>query len=155
MSIQASMPSRRVGKLERPGCTIHYEVTGSGPAIVFAHGLGGNHLSWWQQVAHFAPHYTCVAFAHRGFAPSDRIAGGPDAADYRGDPSLEYLNSTGSASMGSSATSRIPALPSAPRIYASWAGKAGTANRTRVGFRIQNSASDFFALAAHVPFADR
>ena len=57
MSAQASMPSRRIGKLERPGCTIHYEVTGSGPAIVFAHGLGGNHMSWWQQVAHFSSRY--------------------------------------------------------------------------------------------------
>ncbi|OFW97293.1 MAG: hypothetical protein A3D94_19035 [Alphaproteobacteria bacterium RIFCSPHIGHO2_12_FULL_66_14] len=42
-------------------------------------------MSWWQQVAHFAPRYTCVAFAHRGFAPSDAVAGGPDPADYTGD----------------------------------------------------------------------
>jgi 3-oxoadipate enol-lactonase len=76
---------RIVAKLTRPFGDLHYEVTGSGPALVFAHGLGGNQMSWWQQVAHFAPHYTCVAFAHRGFAPSDPIAGGPDAADYAGD----------------------------------------------------------------------
>src|ERR1700749_3962045 len=76
---------RTVGKLKRPFGNLHYEVTGSGPALLFAHGLGGNHLSWWQQVAHFAPLYTCVAFAHRGFAPSDAIPGGPDAADYAGD----------------------------------------------------------------------
>jgi len=85
MSAQASVPSRRIGKLERPGCTIHYEVTGSGPAIVFAHGLGGNHMSWWQQVAHFSPRFMCVTFAHRGFAPSSAISGGPDPADYAGD----------------------------------------------------------------------
>jgi pimeloyl-ACP methyl ester carboxylesterase len=76
---------RSVGKLERPFGNLHYEVTGSGPALLFAHGLGGNQLSWWQQVAHFAPRYTCVAFAHRGFAPSDPVPGGPDAADYAGD----------------------------------------------------------------------
>ena len=76
---------RMVGKLERPFGKLHYEVTGSGPALIFAHGLGGNQMSWWQQVAYFAPHYTCVAFAHRGFAPSDPVAGGPDAADYAGD----------------------------------------------------------------------
>jgi len=76
---------RTVGKLERPFGKLHYEVTGSGPALLFAHGLGGNQMSWWQQVAHFAPNYTCVAFAHRGFAPSDRIASGPDPADYAGD----------------------------------------------------------------------
>ncbi len=76
---------RRLGTLDRPGCNIHYEVTGTGPAIVFAHGLGGNHLSWFQQVAHFAPHFTCVTFAHRGFAPSSAIAGGPDPKDYAAD----------------------------------------------------------------------
>jgi pimeloyl-ACP methyl ester carboxylesterase len=71
--------------LERPECKLSYEVTGSGPAIVFAHGLGGNHMSWWQQVAHFAPRFTCVTFAHRGFAPSSSLPGGPDPADYAGD----------------------------------------------------------------------
>ena len=78
-------PSRATGRLKRPFGSLYYEVTGSGPALLFAHGLGGNHLSWWQQVAHFAPHYTCVTFAHRGFAPSDAIADGPDPADYAGD----------------------------------------------------------------------
>ena len=87
---------RTIGKLKRPFGQLYYEVTGSGPALLFAHGLGGNHLSWWQQVAHFAPHYTCVAFAHRGFAPSDPIAGGPDAADYAGDllALIEHLKLT-------------------------------------------------------------
>ena len=45
----------RTGFLQRPDCHIYYEVAGSGPPIVFAHGLGGNHMSWWQPVAHFAP----------------------------------------------------------------------------------------------------
>lgn len=80
-----SAPPRRLGVLERPDCRIHYEVTGEGPAIVFAHGLGGNHLSWFQQVAHFAPRYTCVTFAHRGFYPSSPLADGPDPRDYAGD----------------------------------------------------------------------
>jgi 3-oxoadipate enol-lactonase len=68
-------------RLDRGDCQIHYEVAGSGPAIVFAHGLGGNHLSWWQQVAHFAPRYTCVVFSHRGFPPSTPVPGNraPDA----------------------------------------------------------------------------
>ena len=77
-------PARTIGRLKRPFGNLYYEVSGSGPALLFAHGLGGNHLSWWQQVAHFAPRYTCVTFAHRGFAPSDAVPGGPDAADYAG-----------------------------------------------------------------------
>src|SRR2546421_556788 len=71
--------------LDRPDCRLYFEITGSGPAIAFAHGLGGNHLSWWQQVAHFAPRYTCVTFAHRGFAPSSAIPGGPDPTDFSHD----------------------------------------------------------------------
>ena len=77
--------TRRLGTLDRPDCKLHYEVTGAGPAIVFAHGLGGNQISWFQQVAHFATSHTCVAFAHRGFAPSSPITGGPSLADYAAD----------------------------------------------------------------------
>jgi 3-oxoadipate enol-lactonase len=71
----------RSGFLKRPDCSIYYEVLGEGPAIVFAHGLGGNQLSWWQQMAHFSARYTCVAFAHRGFTPSSAVPGkaAPDA----------------------------------------------------------------------------
>jgi pimeloyl-ACP methyl ester carboxylesterase len=73
------------GFLHRPAGRIYYEVTGAGPAIVFAHGLGGNHLSWWQQVPRFCGQFTCVTFAHRGFAPSDPIAGGPQPRDFADD----------------------------------------------------------------------
>ena len=78
-------PPRRAGWIERPGARIRYEATGEGPAIVFAHGLGGCLFSWWQQVAHFAPRHTCVAFSHRGFFPSTAPEGGPDPAEYAGD----------------------------------------------------------------------
>src|SRR5262245_55249052 len=85
MIVHPPLPVRRIGRLKRRDCLLHYEVTGEGPAIVFAHGLGGNQMSWWQQVAHFASRYTCVAFAHRGFAPSSALPAGPDPADYAGD----------------------------------------------------------------------
>jgi pimeloyl-ACP methyl ester carboxylesterase len=73
------------GFLERPDCRLYYEVHGSGPFLVFAHGLGGNHISWWQQVPHFSARYTCVTFSHRGFAPSSAPPGGPDPAAYLDD----------------------------------------------------------------------
>jgi len=85
MTAEAGSLRRRLGSLERPGCRIHYEVTGTGPALVLAHGLGGNHMSWWQQVAHFSSRYTCIAFAHRGFHPSSAVPGGPDPGDYADD----------------------------------------------------------------------
>jgi 3-oxoadipate enol-lactonase len=79
-----SVPATR-GFVERPGCRLYYEAEGNGPFLVFAHGLGGNHLSWWQQVPHFRQRYTCVTFSHRGFAPSSAPPGGPDPAEYGGD----------------------------------------------------------------------
>lgn len=65
--------------------SLYYEVTGSGPVVVFAHGLGGNHRSWWQQVPFFAEHYTCVTFGHRGFAPSRDATGCPRPQRYADD----------------------------------------------------------------------
>jgi 3-oxoadipate enol-lactonase len=67
--------------LDRDGCRLYYETHGAGPALVFAHGLGGGHLSWWQQVPHFRDRYTCVTFDHRGFGLSREAPGGrgPDA----------------------------------------------------------------------------
>ncbi|MBI2443106.1 MAG: alpha/beta hydrolase [Candidatus Levybacteria bacterium] len=53
--------------LQRRDYSLYYEVTGKGPAIIFIHGLGGNFLSWWQQIPYFANHFTCVTFSQRGF----------------------------------------------------------------------------------------
>ena len=55
---------------ESQGVSIYYESNGSGPAVVFAHGAGGNHTSWWQQVPEFARRHTVVTFDHRGFGRS-------------------------------------------------------------------------------------
>lgn len=78
-------PATKRGFLDRPGCRIYYEVTGSGPAIIFAHGVGSNHLTWWQQVPYFSERYTCVTFSHRGYPPSSEIPGGPDPKDFADD----------------------------------------------------------------------
>jgi 3-oxoadipate enol-lactonase len=83
-----SQPATKSGYLKRPDASIFFEVTGAGPALVFAHGLGGNHLSWWQQVPHFADRFTCITFAHRGFTPST-VEHGADPANFADD--LEAL----------------------------------------------------------------
>ena len=72
------------GFLDRPDCRLYYEAEGSGPVLIFAHGLGGNYMSWWQQVPHFRDRYTCVTFSHRGFSPSSAPPGGPDPHAYGG-----------------------------------------------------------------------
>ncbi len=69
------------------GTDLYYEEHGAGPAVVFAHGAGGNHLSWWQQVPVFSRKYRCVTFDHRGWGLSlDGQQAGPAAfvEDLRG-----------------------------------------------------------------------
>jgi pimeloyl-ACP methyl ester carboxylesterase len=56
--------------VERAGANIYYETHGEGPAIVFAHGAGGNRLSWWQQVPSFEKRYLVICFDHRSFGRS-------------------------------------------------------------------------------------
>ena len=56
--------------LKTAGAEIYYEATGSGPALLFAHGAGGNAASWWQQVPEFARNHRVITFDHRGFGRS-------------------------------------------------------------------------------------
>jgi pimeloyl-ACP methyl ester carboxylesterase len=59
---------------ERAHATLHYELHEAAgrdaPAVVFAHGAGGNSLVWWQQVPHFACTHRVLVFDHRGFGRS-------------------------------------------------------------------------------------
>ncbi len=68
----AAMPFASVN-----GIRLYYHAQGAGPALVFAHGAGGNHLSWWQQVPSFAHHHRCVSFDHRAFGRSNDTPHGP------------------------------------------------------------------------------
>jgi len=66
------MPHIRVN-----GIDLYYESHGEGPAVVFLHGRGGNHLSWYQQVAAFRDRYRCIAIDHREFGLSKETPDGP------------------------------------------------------------------------------
>ncbi len=68
------------------GIDLYYErhgpKPGSAPALVFVHGAGGNHLSWWQQAPYFRREYTCVAYDQRGYGRSQDAPGGPGGAAF-------------------------------------------------------------------------
>ena len=49
---------------------LYYQCAGAGPALVFAHGAGGNAASWWQQTPAFMARYRVLSFDHRGFGRS-------------------------------------------------------------------------------------
>ena len=58
------------GRLEIGAFSLYYERVGAGPPIVFMHGLGGSHLSWWQQVPYFMRSFECITVDQRGFGLS-------------------------------------------------------------------------------------
>jgi 3-oxoadipate enol-lactonase len=62
--------SRHMGYAHINGIDLYYEEHGKGFPIVLAHGAGGNHLSWWQQVPSFSRHYRVITFDHRGWGLS-------------------------------------------------------------------------------------
>jgi 3-oxoadipate enol-lactonase len=71
---------------------------GSGPGLLFLHGIGGNRTNWNEQVAHFAARgYHAAAPDFRGYGESDDYDGPLDfAADFSGDV-LRTLDALGMA----------------------------------------------------------
>lgn len=64
--------------LEQGDFRLYYEDTGGHhPVILFLHGAGGHHLSWWQQVPAFRGEYRCLTVDQRSFGQSPDVPGGP------------------------------------------------------------------------------
>jgi 3-oxoadipate enol-lactonase len=55
------------------GIQLYYEVYGDGPPLVFVHGAGGNHVSWFRQTLAFARSHRVVVYDQRGFGNSKDI----------------------------------------------------------------------------------
>jgi pimeloyl-ACP methyl ester carboxylesterase len=50
---------------------LHYEETGSGTPLIFVHEFAGDHRAWEAQMRHFGQRYRAIAYAARGYPPSD------------------------------------------------------------------------------------
>lgn len=61
--------------VERGNSRIYYDCTGRGPALVFSHGVGGNHASWYPQIAAMSDRYRVITWDHRGFGNSSDAEG--------------------------------------------------------------------------------
>lgn len=68
------------GVLKTAGAEIYWQVHGQGPAVVLAHGIGGNHAIWYRQIDALARSNRVILFDHRGFGLSRDLDGrGRDA----------------------------------------------------------------------------
>lgn len=57
------------------GCQANVIEIGSGPLMVFVHGLGGSWQNWLENLPHFARTHRCVALDLPGFGASDPVDG--------------------------------------------------------------------------------
>ena len=72
------------------------EAQGSGPPVIFLHGIGGNRSNWLHQVAALSSLFTCIAWDARGYGDSDDYEGPLEFSDF-GDDMARVLDHFGIA----------------------------------------------------------
>jgi 3-oxoadipate enol-lactonase len=75
------MEMLRVGPAPHIALTVH----GSGPLVVFLHGIGGSRHHWRHQLPVFATRFKAVAWDARGYGDSDDYAGALRFDDFTAD----------------------------------------------------------------------
>lgn len=69
------MSSATQGRLPVGDAELHYEVAGTGDAVVLLHGLGSSTRDWEPQVAELSKHFRVVSLDLRGHGRSDKSTG--------------------------------------------------------------------------------
>ena len=88
---------------------IAYDLIGSGPPVLFLHGIGGNRSNWTEQLLACAPSFMAVAWDARGYGQSDDYEGDLNFAAFADDVLrlLDHLNITKIHLVGLSMGGRI------------------------------------------------
>jgi 3-oxoadipate enol-lactonase len=71
---------------------ISYKELGSGPPVIFLHGIGGNHSNWYDQQSHISDRFTAIAWDARGYGDSDDYSGPLNFSDF-GEDLIRLLDS--------------------------------------------------------------
>jgi pimeloyl-ACP methyl ester carboxylesterase len=74
------LTSAKIGDVD-----LYYEVHGEGAPVVLAHGAGGTHMSWWQQVPVLSQRHRCITIDQRTFGLSRDMKNGPGRKAFVGD----------------------------------------------------------------------
>lgn len=89
--------------------TLYYEQTGTGPQLLFIHGLAGHAGTWAGQVQRLADQFTCIIYDRRGHTRSAAGTEPESVSTHAADAAalIEALGLTRPLVVGSSAGARI------------------------------------------------
>jgi len=107
-------------KIEANGVQLKFEMIGSGPPLVFVHGMCGRGAVWAGQVERLSDEFTCVTYDRRGHGSSSD-SDAPHSVPLHGDdfaalvralqlPPVVYVGSSGGARIGVDVVLRYPDL---------------------------------------------
>ena len=63
------------------GVRLYFEEVGAGTPLLFLHEFAADHSNWEPQLRYFARRHRCIAYAARGYTPSD-VPASPDLYSY-------------------------------------------------------------------------
>ena len=87
-------------RLQSNGVELAMSVTGSGPDLLFVHGLGSAQVMWEPFIAQLAETHRCWNLDLRGHGESGRAGGAYDAASYASDVAVALDHIAGPALQG-------------------------------------------------------
>jgi pimeloyl-ACP methyl ester carboxylesterase len=136
---------RQVQRTSGP-VAIAYEAQGSGPLVVFLHGIGGNRTNWYEQLEQFGDHFCAVTWDARGYGASDDSPQTLKFSDYADDLNrlLDHLKAERAHLVGLSMGGMI-----LQDFYARYANRVATLSLvdTSAGFGVasEEAKRDFLA----------
>jgi len=81
--------------IEHRSCTLHYDIRGAGPPIVFIQGVGLHGDGWKPQVDDLKHDFTCLSFDNRGMARSQPVGPAPLTVDLMVEDTLAIADAAG------------------------------------------------------------
>lgn len=99
-----------MGRVEVNGTSLFCVEAGSGPALLFVHGMAGSADVWSDQMARLQDSFRVVAYDRRGHTRSPRGDAGPESVELHADDAAEIIVALGLAPVilvGSSGGARI------------------------------------------------
>src|SRR4051812_11451412 len=81
--------------VENAGCQIAYDVSGSGPPVLFIQGVGAQGAAWQPQTEALSAKFTCATFDNRGLGRSVPTGSVPLTVEQLADDARAVMDALG------------------------------------------------------------